>query len=181
MRRILYTRHDGGVSVCTPSPRCIRWMATGGRWNDMPHGFVEAQIGRQIAAGHRPDAAMRFARAMAFGGLAEYEALEVIRDRDCGHLGVAHELIDASELPGRWFRNAWRRSHNGGPVRIDVPLARNIHWQKLMGAVREEEAKREKDLYAKPLTVNLSLFRDKIRNAQDEDDLIRIWPEEVDR
>jgi hypothetical protein len=180
MKRILYTTHDGGVSVCTPSPRCVRVMATGGRWSDMPRGFLDIQIERQIAAGHLPDAASRFARALAFGGLTEREALEVIRDRDCGHLGTAHDLIDPDELPDRWFRSAWVRSHNGGPVSISVEKARPIQWGRIRAAVKAENKRREEAFDEVPeIKVDFGAVRSSIKRAADADDLRRIWPMEL--
>jgi hypothetical protein len=182
MRRILYTRHDGGVSVCTPSPNCIRWMATGGRWNDMPRGFVDIQIERQIAAGHHPDAASRFGRALAFGGLTEREALEVIKDRDCGHRGTAHDLIDPAELPDRWFREAWRRSHNGGPVSISLDKARPIQWRRIRAAVAAENRRRQEAFEELPeVKIDFGTIRSAIKRAADAEDLRRIWPEALGR
>jgi hypothetical protein len=176
-RAILYTRHDGGVSVCTPSPRCLKVMATGGLWSDRPRGYVDLQIERQIAAGHHPDAAARFARALAFGGLTEREALEVIKDRDCGHRGTAHDLIDPAELPDRWFRNAWVRSHNGGPVSVCAEKAKPIQWGRIRAAVKAENKHREDSFDPMPeLRVDWGAIRSSIKRAADADDLRRIWP-----
>jgi hypothetical protein len=181
-RRILYTRHDGGVSVCTPGRSCLRWMATGGRWADKPRGFVDIQIERQIAAGHHPDAASRFARALAFGGLTEREALEVIRDRDCGHLGTAHDLIDPADLPGRWFRNAWVRSHNGGPVAISVAKAKPIQWGRIRAAYHAENKRRAEALEELPeVKIDFWSVRAAIKRASDETELFRVWPEPLAR
>jgi hypothetical protein len=181
MRRILYSRPDGGVSVCTPAPSCLRWMATGGRWADQPRGFLDVQIERQIAAGHLPDAAARFARALAFGGLTEREALEVIKDRDCGHLGTAHDLIDPAELPDRWFRNAWVRSHNGGPVSISVEKAKPIQWGRIRAAYHEEQKRRKESFDPRPeLRVDWGVIRTSIKRAGDTDELRRIWPRGMD-
>ena len=156
-------------------------MATGGRWADHPRGFVDVQIERQIAAGHNHDAAARFARALAFGGLPEREAYEVIRDRDCGHLGTAHDLIDASELPDRWFRNAWTRSHNGGPGSINLEKARSIQWARIRAAVKAEEAARAEAFDPRPeLRVDWGVIRSSILRAADADDLRRIWPGGMD-
>jgi hypothetical protein len=181
MRKILYTKHDGGVAVCHPAQECLRAMQVGGYWNDRPRGFVEAQIERQIAAGHRPDAAARFARALAFGGLTEREAYEIIRDRDCGHRGTAHELIDFDELPDRWFRNAWTRSHNGGPVGISLEKARPIQWARIRAAVKAEAAARAEAFDPRPeLRVDWGAIRSSIKRAGDVDDLRRIWPGGMD-
>jgi hypothetical protein len=163
--------------VCTPSPRCLKVMATGGLWSDRPRGYVDMQIERQIAAGHLPDAAARFARALAFGGLTEREALEVIKDRDCGHRGTAHDLIDPAELPDRWFRNAWVRSHNGGPVSVCAEKAKPIQWCRIRAAVKAENNRREESLDPLPeLRVDWGALRSSIKRAADTEDLRRIWP-----
>ena len=181
MSLILYTGHDGRVAICAPSQNCIRWMATGGRWSDMPRGFVDTQIERQIAGGHLPDAAARFARALAFGGLTESEALCVIKDRDCGHLGTAHDVVDASDLPDRWFRDAWRRSHNGGPISINIDAARGIQFKRLRKAVDTENKRRSDDLYAyvDPIIPDWGVIAGRIKKANDVDDLRRVWIEGI--
>jgi len=134
MRVIVYTPHAGGVAICHPAPECIRTMSCGGWWNGYPRGFLKTQIERQVAAGHNPDAVRRFVMAMQFGGVTEAEALAIIRDRDCAHLGTACELWDFADVPiDRTYRNAWRRSSNGGPIWIDERKATEIDelraWQ----------------------------------------------------
>ena len=122
MRKVIvYTRKsDGGVTVCAPSQTCLRYMTCGGRWNGYPRGFLKTQIERQIEAGHDADAAVRFTMAMQFGGCSAGEAYAIIRDRDCAHLGTGCELWYADEVPtDRTYRDAWVRSHNGGPIRVD--------------------------------------------------------------
>ena len=119
MKRIVYTRADGGVSICCPASQIMRAMCAGGFWLRPPRGFVADQIERKIARGMPADAARRLCRALVFGGLTTGEAYAVIRDADC-HLGTAHDLYDVGDLPAdRTYRNAWRRSHNGGPIYLD--------------------------------------------------------------
>lgn len=126
-KRIIYTRHDGGVSICAPSHTALRFMTGGGgRWDGFPRGFLERQIAKQAEeAGEW--AAARFVRAMQFGGLTTAEAYGVMRDRFCAHLGTGCELWDTEDVPtDRTYRDAWRRSHNGGPIVIDERKARAI-------------------------------------------------------
>ncbi len=178
-RCIVYTRFDGGVSICYPTNDVISWMGCGGYWNDRPRGFLEAQIERQIAAGHEPDASRRFAHAVQFGGCTTAEALEIIRDRDCAHLGTAIELWDLSEVPNdRWFRNAWRRSHNGGPISVNLKLAKPIQFGRIRDAIELENKRRNSDinLFDVPVEVDLMAMREKIRDARDEIELRSIWP-----
>lgn len=179
MRRcIVYTRFNGGVSVCYPSDEVLTWMSCGGIWNDRPRGFYDIQIERMIAAGHKPDAAQRFAKAVQFGGCTTAEALEIIRDRDCAHLGTAIELWDVSDVPSdRWYRDAWRRSHNGGPIGIDLSLAKPIQFKKARAAVERENKRRVHDLHsAGLLDIDMDAIRQSILMARDEIELRTIWP-----
>lgn len=135
MKAIVYTPHAGGVAICYPAAECMRWMTHGGGyWNGRPRGFLQTQVERQVAAGHRADAAWRFVLAMQFGGCTDAEAYAVIRDRDCAHLGTACELWDVTDIPrDRTYRDAWRRSRNGGPIWVDEYEAQLIDerraWQ----------------------------------------------------
>lgn len=182
MKAILYTRHDGGVSVCHPTRDVFNIMQHGGYWNDRPHGFVSAQIERQISSGIAPDHARRFAHAVAFGGCSEAEAWEIIRDRDCARHGTQHELIDTGELPPRWFRDAWSRSANGGPVNINLEKAKPIQWSRLVQAVSQENKRREFDLFGgPPIKLPKLTIQSAIRNARDAEELERIWLPELPR
>lgn len=176
MRGILYTRHDGGVSVTYPTREIFKVMQCGGFWNDKPSGYVQTQIERQISSGINPDHARRFAHAVAFGGCSEAETWEIIRDRDCARHGVLHELIDTSELPDRWFRDAWRRSSNGGPPSVDLEKARPIQWRKLLDAVSQENKRREFDLFGPaPIRLHKATYQTAIKNARDDEELRKIW------
>lgn len=178
--RLVYNRRsDHGVSVCQPNQTIIRGMCHGGLWAShcIVRGFVETQIELQIAAGIRPDVARRFVHAMTFGGCTTAEALEIIRDRDCRD-GYAVELRDAGELPDRWFRDAWRRSHNGGPISIDIKLARPIQWKKMRSAVERENRRRadEFECSLRFIEVDWNVIRERIKAAPDEIALRQIWP-----
>ena len=180
-KRIVYTRNsDGGVSVCAPTQWAIETMSCGGFWSDMPRGFGDIQIERQIARGVNPDAAQRYVRAMQFGGLTTAEAYAVIRDRDCAHLGYHIELMDFEDLPDRWFRNAWRRSHNGGPVWVDLKLARPLQWNHVRHAVAAENKQRTEAFEEqRPIEPDWTQIRSAVRQARDEEELRRVWPEEL--
>lgn len=119
-RRVVYTRPDGGVSICAPSITALRYMTGGGgRWDGFPPGFLERQIAKQ-AEECGEWGAVRFVRAMQFGGLTTAEAYGVMRDRFCAHLGTGCELWAVEDVPtDRTYRDAWRRSHNGGPIWLD--------------------------------------------------------------
>ncbi|HVX35426.1 MAG TPA: hypothetical protein VHC71_04315 [Hyphomicrobium sp.] len=80
-----------------------------------------------LARGVKPRAAYRYARMMVTGGCTRREAIEIIAERDCGHLGTAIEIVDIDEIPkDRTHRDAWRRSQNGGPIYIDEKHAQRI-------------------------------------------------------
>ena len=182
LKRIVYTRHDGGVSVCTPTEWAIRWLGCGGFWGVRPRGWYDRQIESQIARGVRPDAARRYVRAMMFGGCTTAEAYEIIRDRDCAHLGTAIELWDAQDIPqDRWFRDAWRRSHNGGPISVSLKLAKPIQWQRIRSAVTEENKRRidDFDCLEGALDLDWAKLKTKVTAARDEIDLRRVWPAEL--
>lgn len=183
-KRIVYTRHDGGVSICCPSDWAMSALCGGGAWPEFPWyypGFDAVQIERQIARGIAPDVARRYAHAMMFGGCTTAEALEIIRDRDCAPHGTAIELWDVSEVPAdRWFRDAWRRSANGGPISVNLTLARPIQWRRAKAAVAAENGRRADDDFddcRKPrIEVDWGKLRERIRGAREEAELRAIWP-----
>jgi len=182
VKGILYTRHDGGVSINYPTAEIFTVMQSGGFWNDKPHGFVNEQIELQIANGIDQKHAKRFAHAVAFGGCTEAEVWEIIKDRDCARHGFLHELIDTSELPDRWFRDAWRRSSNGGPPSVDLEKARPIQWQRILHAVSQENKKRELDLFGKaPIRISKLRYQSAIRNARDDEELRKVWPSSLSK
>ena len=113
---------------------------------------------------------------MAFGGCTEAEVWEIIRDRDCARHGTLHELIDVSDLPDRWFRDAWRRSSNGGPPSVDLEKAKPIQWRKLLDAVSRENKRRELDLFGlPPIKFARLTYQNAIKHARDDEELRRIW------
>ena len=46
-----------------------------------------------------PGAAYRYARMMMTGGCSRRQAIEIIAEQDCGHLGTAIEIVDIDDLP----------------------------------------------------------------------------------
>jgi hypothetical protein len=176
---ILYTRNDGGIDICYPTRNIFCVMQAGGYWDDRPRGFLEAQIERQVKAGISREHATRFALAVAFGGVSEPEAWMIIRDRDCARHGSDFQLIHTSELPDRWFRDAWtRKGSNSGLPYVDLKLAKPIQWTKIVRAVEAENKKRALDLYGKkPIKLNKLTWQRAIANARDADELRRVMPD----
>jgi hypothetical protein len=143
-KRIVYTRPDGGVSICAPSLTALHYMTGGGgRWDGFTRGFLDRQIEVQARHGVGEWAAARFVRAMQFGGCSTPEAYAIMRDRFCAHLGTGCELWDVAEIPtDRTYRDAWRRSHNGGPILIDRRKAQEIDEARAWRAYAEWKAAR---------------------------------------
>jgi hypothetical protein len=182
MRHIVYTCPGGTVSVCHPAPEFIDgWLSHGGYWRDKPRGWADAWVERRTAEGRQGWAVARFARMVQVGGCSTAEALAMIRDFDCAHLGTGHELWDASNLPDRWFRDAWRRSHNGGPIFVDLKAARPIQFRRIRTAVERENKRRaaDIDLFDRLIEVPLGTIRDRIYRATTPEELRRVWPEEI--
>lgn len=179
-KRIVYTRHDGGVSICAPSLTALAYMTGGGgRWDGFAPGFIERQIEAQSKYGVGEYAAAKFVKAMQFGGCTTNEAYEIMRDRFCTHLGTGCELWDTEEISkDRWFRNAWRRSPNGGPIYVDLRKARRIQLDKIKQAVSRINKPRL-HLGRKLFVPHWGELGNAIRHARDEKELQRIWPKEL--
>ena len=155
-KRIVYTCHDGSVSVCIPTDWAIKALASGGFWGARPRGWYDRQVESQVARGVLPDAASRYVRAMITGGCTTAEALAIIRDRDCAHLGTQIELQDASDLPAdRWFRKA----------------------RDAVAAANKQRA--ESFVAQGPIEPDWGTIRQAITNARDEKELRAIWPKGV--
>ena len=142
----------------------------------------DAQIASMVGRGIRESVAVRHVRAMINGGLTTAEAYEMIRDRDTAPDWTGKELWDRAELPtDRWYRDAWRRSHNGGPIDIDLGRAKSIQFREIKNAVDSETKRRQSDLelFDIPVACDLAFFRERIRKASDEHELRGIWPREL--
>jgi hypothetical protein len=185
---IVYTRpSDNGISVCNPTPWALDIMCNGGGlWNDRPRGFVDEMVRRKscpiLQKGKHvsEDIAWRFVRAMQYGGCTTAEALDIIREHDCtrGGDGTLHELMDYDDLPDRWFRDAWRRSSNGGPPSVELAAARLIQWQRIYEAVQQENKRRAWNLFGpRPIKLNKLEYQRAIKLARDDEELRRIWPD----
>jgi hypothetical protein len=99
-----------------------------------------------------------------------------MRDGFCSHLGTGCELWDVADVPlDRWFRNAWRRSHNGGPIYVDIGKARRLQLDKIKSAAAQRNRKRI-ELGRKPLVPPWGEIGNAIRHARDEGELRRVWP-----
>jgi hypothetical protein len=83
----------------------------------------------------RPDRealARRWIMALHTGGLQKREAVALILEKDAPPYSVAHDIVHAWELPqDRTYRDAWRRSSNGGPVWVDENAAVTIDESRM--------------------------------------------------
>jgi hypothetical protein len=146
VRCIVYTRPDSGVSICSPSLTALRFMTGGGgRWDDIirwDREFLDRQIAKQAEHGVGEWAARRFVMAMQFGGCSTPEAYGIMRDRYCVHLGTGHELWDTADVPqDRTYRDAWRRSHNGGPILLDERKVRALQEARMWRAYEARQGR----------------------------------------
>lgn len=185
-KRIVYTRPDSCVSIVCPSMNAIRWMGSGGRWPHATRGWLQQQVERQIAAGHDPDVSYRHVMAMMLGGLTTAEALALIRDRDCAHRGTGIELWDFYDVPSdRWFRDAWRRSPDGGPIRTDLHAAKIIQQRKVVVAVKQHNAmqKCSPEFWGhngpQIIEVDYRWIKRQCEAARSVEELRQVWPLEL--
>jgi hypothetical protein len=182
-KRVVYNSDvDKSVWVHCPTAGAFFWAQRGGLWDGRPRGFLEEQVRRQVESGIAEHAARAWVDAMQFGGKTEAETWALIRDRNCHNpTGFAHELMELADLPDRWFRNAWTRSHNGGPVYVSLEKARPIQWTKVRNAAKLERERRSQQLaeWRKPLRIVWHSIERAIRNARDADELRRVWPENL--
>jgi hypothetical protein len=166
-RFIVYTRRDGCVSVCAPSLTALRYMTGGGgRWDGHDPGFLDRQLVEQSKYGVGERNARAFIHAMQFGGCTEAEGYGIMRDRFCAHLGSGCELWRKDDIPAdRWFRDAWRRSHNGGPIYTSMSVARKIQMKRLRACADRNR-----------LELRFSFWRERIRRAETSEALKAVWP-----
>jgi hypothetical protein len=182
MDRIVYTRFsDGGVDVMTPTEEIFRIFQSGGWWDDSPigvRGFVEEQVSRMVKDGIKPDAAHRFAKAVAFGGVVGHEAWDVLRARDCEHRGHNFVKMSTSDLPDRWFRNAWRQNSNGN-ITVDLADAKKIQKDRIESVYNSYKQKRNQTLFDRPklIRINPLELESGLRRAETVDQVRNVWPE----
>jgi hypothetical protein len=144
----------------------MAWLSCGGYWRDKPRGWGDQWIERRTAEGRHEWAVARLARAAQEGGCTTAEAFGVLRDFDCIHLGTACEAWNFDDLPqDRWFRNAWRRSHNGGPIYIAMTQARKIQLARMKNAAATAKAE-----------LQWGRWKQKARSAETPQELRMVWP-----
>lgn len=152
IERIVATRPDGGVNIVAPSERCLLVCTGAGAAAADPWRQTAAWRRRQVANFQRPGIdrrtnrpipgltkaiAERWVEAFTFGGLTLPEFFGLLGDKDAGRGASAIQLTTLFDLPAdRWFRDAWRRSRDGGPIVGAVAAARGCHLRNLDELVR---------------------------------------------
>lgn len=135
--RIISTLPGGKVAVTCPAEQAIWCLRHGAKdfnnpWFGRPWYFPHLQFARMVARGVKPSVAWAYSTHMMRGGLTRRQAIDLIGARDCP--GVCPEIVDVSELPdSRFYRDAWRRSSNGGPVWIDDEHKEQIETNRMWG------------------------------------------------
>lgn len=138
MRRVIVsTRPDRAVTITAPTSEIMRILTHGG----VPEAYFgrtldrDWEIEKLVRDGRREIIAVRWIDAVIAGGLTDAEAHGLIAEKDVpsDHAGI--DLWDHSDVPrDYWFRDAWRRSRNGGPIDIDFDVARRVQAQRAIGA-----------------------------------------------
>lgn len=184
----MYTRPDRGVAICYPTPWNIA-VLTGWGWPDIIP-IRDRLIANAVRAGRSETEATRWINALIAGQKTDAEALELVAERAVPKDAAGTEVWDVADLPrSRWYRNAWRRSRNGGPISIDLEAAKALDLFRIprvrKKAIEESEAQREDAIMAgSPLVSRLEQIKDidlaalgrSIRGAQSLFQLRRLWP-----
>lgn len=180
MRRIIYTRPDHGVSVIVPSPNCMKALTLGGGL--LPRSRRDEQIARFIDGGIRESAAVAWVDGLISGGKTTAEALGLIRDKNVPRDGILPDVVDVDEIPSdRWFRDAWTRSHNGGPITVSREKAKTVQVGRILSAHRVAEKRLKADpeafLTGKALPeLDRGWIRMKLDAARHLEEIRQVWP-----
>lgn len=197
--RIIDTKPDGRVRLTQPKAALFRAFSNGGvgpddnsLFHDCMHirGFAREQVRRHIERGVSPDIARKWVDAMQFGGMTSGESWGLFFGYSCFD-GTDHDVIAVSDLPNKWFRNAWRRGRSGR-ITIDMNVARTLQRDHVLRAVTDwnKQAGEENSnlrwigrnsngpsfIYweeVEPLLIQKSL------DAKSPDELCRVWPDEL--
>jgi hypothetical protein len=79
----------------------------------------------------RNEFAFKWIAGLIRGGYSEQDAVALIGEYSKPPFATALEIVDIDDIPtDRTYRNAWRRSSNGGPIWIDEDLAQRIDEER---------------------------------------------------
>lgn len=197
IRAILCTKPDGGVGVIRPA--AWAYMRTHGGifvrdergiqrpWNSI--FSAQHEVDKMIANGRRASFARRWIMTAIVGGMTDAEFYAAIIEKDMPKGWTAPELVEPDEISilGRWFRDAWRRSHNGGPISVNLETAKRIHARRIDQAhsTATEAHKRQRGLSllernlgsaALPRLPDIRPAIKAIASARQVEELYSIWP-----
>lgn len=198
-RHIVFTRVDGSVAIATASRNWLQVVSNGGYPWFTNRGNIDRAIENRVKAGISREAAWRHVKACAFGGYTSGEAMEVIRD-NAMDINRAVLCVDAfapevwrtddfGQLD-RWFRDAWRRSQNGGPIYVELGIARVIQAQRILDATQTWNAGARRDSEIAFLAgrrtngpaivrVDRERIQKMIKSARTPAELRTVWPDDL--
>lgn len=134
-----------------------------------------ARDGRDVAAWSS------FLTAYERGGCTLDKALRLVLDKDVPTVERASaEIWSRGDLPAdRWFRDAWRRSANGGPIWTDVERARPVQLRHIGRALSRANVQwfTRRD---EPVAIDWRSARAAVARAGDEAELRTVWPQELE-
>lgn len=166
------------MTVTLPAARAFKARTQGGGLMTFYGTTVAREVEKAEQDGRDCDLAREWAEAGEYGGLTNAECWDLFRRWCLPADALAVDLVDASDLPDRWFRNAWGRSHNGGPIVVRLDKARAIQRQKISDAVSAENARRQR-LWLPALSLDYGEMALAIDRARDAAELRSVWPREA--
>lgn len=179
MHCLVHTRPDKGISITYADPHAWRALTCGG-------GFL-TRIGRTfedcyrwaMIAGRDPEETTRWLLALEHGAHSEAEAWDLIRKRSVPKDHTQVELWPVSEIStDRWFRSAWRRSQNGGPIVIAAEPARDQQKRRI-GAALDRVNRRRRMLWLPKIKPDFDRLRAALQRATEPEEIRAVWPEEL--
>lgn len=173
IRSIVCSRPDGGVSVLHPTEYAYARTKGGGLNLPYPRQMC---IDNMVKNGKRPGFAKRWVDTAISGGMTDAEFYEAIIEKDMPKNYSAPELVSC--LPDRWFRNAWKRSHNGGPIYIDLARAKTVQAQRIDRFLEGKMLNKAESLLAEldDSWADIVPLIQQIKRARSLEELRTIWP-----
>ena len=128
--KIIVCEKSDGVVLRTPSPKTFQAMVgTGGL---VRPDRMDDEIAKLVAGGATSSVANSYIQGIAYGGLNEADALELLFNIRPPEGTIRHFICERdSLLSDRAFRDAWECSET--TVQVNMPKARVIH----MDVIRE--------------------------------------------
>ena len=146
-KRPVYVHPNGAISYSLLNMKLFHQLTTTGGAISLQD--VDWEITKQMRGQEalpiadwqaRLAVATRWASALAFGGLTEQQALELIRDRDGPSDRVRTEIVEVSAIVAqdRYFRKGWECPVASTQIVCNMVKARQIHMDNIR-LVRDRE------------------------------------------